>query len=367
MNLIYKEDWDETKERYNAWWAGENFGRCGMWVTAPRDEVPDEPVPPRPETPEERWTDLDYISALNEHTHRRTFYGGEAFPVWQAGYPGHKSLAAFLGCRITLDFDTGWIDPIWTGDDMDCQSLALDDHNPYFQYTIAEQVRSVEEAKGKSIPVISGAFGGCGDTLAWIRGSERLLYDVMDRPDQVREADQYLMDLWIQVYDRFHNLTREVTGGSTTWFPLWSSGKMYSTQNDFAYMISPKQFQHIFLPTIEKQLQYLDHSIHHLDGEGNFAHLDALCELPDLNAIQVLPGAGKPSPLHYMPILKRVQASRKNLHIMIPSGEVEMALSELSARGLFIHTSCESEQEARSLLSNAEKWSHDRLVGTSVV
>ena len=42
MNLLYKEDWEETKERYKAWWAGENFGRCAFWVTAPRDDAPDE-------------------------------------------------------------------------------------------------------------------------------------------------------------------------------------------------------------------------------------------------------------------------------------------------------------------------------------
>lgn len=36
MSLLYKDDWEEAKERYEAWWAGENAGRCGMWVNAPR-------------------------------------------------------------------------------------------------------------------------------------------------------------------------------------------------------------------------------------------------------------------------------------------------------------------------------------------
>ena len=102
MSLLYKEDWEETKERYRAWWAGEYFGRCALSVTAPRDGAPDEPPPPRPPTPEQRWGDLDYIAALNDHTHRSTFYGGEAFPTWEAGYPGSKSLPnrALLHDRI---------------------------------------------------------------------------------------------------------------------------------------------------------------------------------------------------------------------------------------------------------------------------
>ena len=38
---------------------------------------------------------------------------------------------------------------------------------------------------------------------------------------------------------------------------------------------------------------------------------------------------------------------------------IETALRELSARGLMIATSCETEAQARELLKNAEKWSHD--------
>ena len=116
MTLLYKDDWEETKQRYAAWWAGENEGRCGLWVTGSRAEPFDVPPPPSPpETPLGRWTDLDYHAARNEHFHAHTFYGGEAFPTWATGYPGHKTMAVFLGCSIELDFNTGWVEPILTG------------------------------------------------------------------------------------------------------------------------------------------------------------------------------------------------------------------------------------------------------------
>jgi hypothetical protein len=169
------------------------------------------------------------------------------------------------------------------------------------------------------------------------------------------------MDLWIEVFRKFHAVTGPVNdGGSTGWFPLWSPGRFYATQCDFAYMISPRMFRDIFLPALEKQLAFLDHAVHHVDGVGNFAHVDALCELPRLQALQILPGAGKPSPLHYLDVLKKVQSAGKNLHISIEAEEVRAALEQLSARGLFIETSCETEEEARALLKNAEKWSRDR-------
>ena len=185
MGLLYKEDWEETKERLKAWWAHENFGRCGLSVTAPRANPPPVAEPKMPPTPEERWTDLDYISALSDYYNSRTFFGGEAFPVWDGGYPGNKRLAVFLGCPIKLRFDTGWLDPILMGETIDYRSLRLDENNPYWQFTLQWLRRGAREAEGKFIPAV-GSFGGCGDTLAALRGTERLLYDLVERPDEVR-------------------------------------------------------------------------------------------------------------------------------------------------------------------------------------
>ena len=37
----------------------------------------------------------------------------------------------------------------------------------------------------------------------------------------------------------------------------------------------------IFLTAIERQTRFLDHTIYHVDGIGSFAHVPALCELPE--------------------------------------------------------------------------------------
>jgi hypothetical protein len=333
--------------------------RCAIWVTAPRDNVPRENPPPRPKDPVARWTDLDYLAALNDHSFRQTFFGGEAFPTWTGGYPGHCSIPAFLGCPTTLDFETGWWDPIVTGEEIDVRSLKIDRNHRWWKFTISLLERAVKECQGRSIPS-TGAFGGCGDTLAGIRGSDRVLLDVLDRPEQVRDAEEYLMDMWFEVFDAFYAITHDAAEGSTGWFPLWAPGKFYAVQNDFSYMISPELFRKIFLPVIERHTKFLDYSVYHVDGINAFRHVPALCELPRLQALQILPGAGKPSPLHYLDTLRYVQKAGKNLTISIDSTEVEEALSLLSARGLIIYTSCETEAEARDLIEKTKKWSKDR-------
>lgn len=357
--LTYKPDWPTAQEHFLAWWAGEAFGRCALAATAPRAAAP-ELTPPTiiPTDPVQRWTDLDFIAALNAYRHATTFYGGEAFPVWEGGYPGHTAIPAYLGCPTTLDMETGWWDPLLADDDWDITTLRIDPSHRWWQFALALLKRASQESAGASIPSI-GAFGGCGDTLAALRSTSRLLFDVSLAPDRVRQAELYLMEMWFEVYNTFYEIIRPAAGGSTCWFHLWSPGRFYAAHNDFSYMISPKMFNNLFLPAIERQTRFLDHAVYHVDGIGAYCHVPALLELPRLQALQILPGAGKPSPLHYLDTLRLVQAGRKNLHITIPPDEVETALSLLSARGLFIQTHCETEAQARYLLKMAEKWSHD--------
>jgi 5-methyltetrahydrofolate--homocysteine methyltransferase len=405
MQMEYKTDWEETKIRYLAWWAHEDIGRPLISVTAPRVDISDEPsskskiynrydintlklsrmgfepnILSKPVGISERytkdsildkskpldpdgilnyWIDLDYIAARNYYTMEHTFYGGEAFPVWTTvwPYPYHMSVPFFLGCPIDLGWYAGWLNPIVAGNGLeDVFKLKIDKTDNWWQFTLKALRRAAGESAGRCIPSI-GAIGGCGDTLAALRGTERLLFDVIERPEEVIAAENYLMDMWFDVYEEFYNILHDVSEGSTCFFELWSPGKFYAVHNDFAYMISPKMFCDIFLPIIERQTAFLDHSIYHVDGEGNFAHVPALCELPNLQTLQIGPGEGKPSALHYMDILKYVQNKKKNLWIHLLPEEIEAALANLSTKGLFINTYCNTEKEARDLLGNIGRWS----------
>jgi len=357
--LEYKPDWVETKEHYRAWWKHEYFGRCAIAAYAPRKNPPRVQEPPKPQSIHQQWYDLDLINLRRQYDMARTFYGGEAIPVWHGGYPGHTAIPVFLDAPLTLDWHTGWHDPILNDDEPDVRRLRIDTQHPNYLFAIETLQRAAAWSRGKCIVTI-GAFGGCGDTLAALRTTNRLLYDSIDRPEWVRDAELYLMDMWCEHYENLYRHIRDADEGSTCWFELWSPGRFYASQNDFSYMIGPEMFRELFLPALRRQLDYLDHSVYHVDGIGAFVHVDALCQLPRLQAIQILPGEGKPSPLHYMDVLRKVQGYGKNLHISIRAEEVKTALDNLSARGLFISTWCSSEDEARAMLANVEKWSRDR-------
>lgn len=358
--LKYLKDWDEVKDRYTKWWSREYFGRCAISITAPKDSVDLIKKPCLPDKIEDRWLDFDYLKAKNDFIMQTTYYCGEAFPLWNAGYPGWDFIAAFLGSKVDLKEETGWVHPlIEEGElvDYDFNNIKILPSNKWYKFAKALHEFAASCSYQKSIPSIQ-AIGGVGDILSGIRGSLKLLYDLMDYPEYVREFEMHLMKIWIEVYDEFYKITmKSAYNGVSNFFNLWAPGKFYAASNDFSYMISPKMYEDIFLPALNMQIDYLDYSIYHVDGINAFCHVDMLCNLPKLNAIQILPGAGKPSPLHYMDILKKVQKSDKNLHITIPPNEIKNALENLDARGLYINTYCKSEKEAKELLEGVGKWS----------
>ncbi|MEI6808218.1 MAG: hypothetical protein WCN95_05810 [bacterium] len=360
MKLLYKPDWEEAKDHLRLWWAHEYFGSCVMAVDAPRANPPAIPRPPDATTITEKWYDLDAISVRMDYWLSRTFYGGVELPMWCAGYPGIAAIPTMLGCPFRLDMETGWHDPLLADPDgFDIRSLRLDENHPAYQYHMNVLKRAVRESAGKSVPSI-GAFYHGGDTLAAVRGTQQLLLDCAERPEMVRDAEDWLMEMWCDFYERSYSVVRDATQGSACFFGIWAPGKTYGVSNDFSYNISTRMFRDLFLPAIERQTRFLDYSIYHVDGVEAFRHVDVLCDLPRLQAIQILPGAGKPSPMHYMEVLKKVQKAGKNLHIAIPPEEVKPALEQLSARGLYISTWAGTESEAHQLLQNAERWSVDR-------
>ena len=270
------------------------------------------------------------------------------------------SLATFYGSPLRLDRDTGWHEPILTGERLDVSGLAIDRDNPWwvFGLELAEHARTA--SLGKSLPAMC-AIGGVGDTLAALRGTERYLLDMLDDPVAVREAELALVDDWFEVYRVHSQILRNGDDWHAGWFPLWAPGTFYPLQCDVSYGISPDTFRECFVPALTKWAQGLDYTIHHLDGVGAFHLVEEVCRIEAIDAVQVLPGEGKPSPLHYLDTLRAVQRMGKRLHITIPSAEVRDALEVLSARGLCLEvTGVACESEARKVIEKAARCSVDR-------
>lgn len=107
--MIYKREWEQAQQRTLAWWEGEAIDRVCLQVTAPRSDTIDDPSLPDPADLDAHWTDVDSVLARGADTTRRTFCGGEAFPLFRPNL-GPDAFAAFFGAPLEfLDRRTTWV------------------------------------------------------------------------------------------------------------------------------------------------------------------------------------------------------------------------------------------------------------------
>ena len=68
---------------------------------------------------------------------------------------------------------------------------------------------------------------------------------------------------------------------------------------------------------------------------------------------------GHPPATAFIPELKRIQQAGKCLLISVSPAQIEPLMRELSSRGLYLLTSVATEDEARTLMKNVMKWTHE--------
>lgn len=366
MELAYKGDWPQARERYEAWWQGEIVDRAVIQVIAPRDplradELFDYFPKPGELSPEElfRWfTDPEQAIPRLERRIEAIYWGGEAFPV---AFPVSTRLvailAAYLGCpyRVFPGSNTGWADPII--EDWKRQpDLTFDPENEWWQISKRLLEAAAERAEGRyyvGIPDLNGP----GEIVARLRGTAELAMDLIDHPQEVKVAVEKVNHAWLRYWEACHGIIHQWIGGYIYWMSIWSESPSTDLQCDFSCMISPEMFEEFFLPAIEQQTEWVGRTIYHLDGPGAVQHLDALLALPKLDGIQWVPGAGAPPVSEWIPLLKRIQEAGKLLVLYCENWEVERLLAELRPEGVLLSTICSSVEEAEELLRKVERWS----------
>ena len=131
-----------------------------------------------------------------------------------------------------------------------------------------------------------------GDCIAAFRDPMNLAFDMHDNREAVKALLPRISADYFRLYDLFYHKLRQAGQPISTWLSLVSDGTYYVPSNDFSIMISTEMFEEIFVPGLAEECRFLDRSIYHLDGPGALRHLDTILAIPDLDALQFVPGAG---------------------------------------------------------------------------
>jgi 5-methyltetrahydrofolate--homocysteine methyltransferase len=198
---------------------------------------------------------------------------------------------------------------------------------------VRELTRTAVSRWGDRVCVAHTDLGGNLDIIASLRTTEGLLLDLYDAPEALAEVARAVTRLWLRYYDELYEMIRPAGRGTTPWAPIWSPGRCYMLQCDFAYMISPEMFERFVVPDLTTCCDALDAGFYHLDGSGQIPHLDLLLSIERLRGIQWVPGDGQPPPETWLPLLRRIRDGGKLCQLFVEPEGARTIVRELGGRG----------------------------------
>ena len=351
--LDLKPDAEEAFRHIEAWWNGELIDRVCIAVYAQKDNHTPREVP-KPPTIEEQWTNIDYVIESRAAEIESIAFLGDAIPKLRASL-GPSFITAALGCPLHFMPTTTWTEPII--EDWDTFADFSDyRENRWYKLSVEMMERVTEAAQGRFIAQMPDLHPG-GDGVASMRGNEKFLLDLYDKPDRVRWAMEHLDDMFCEMVDTYYRISTSRGQYGSMGFLTWGPGKTFPIQDDTLALVSPQMAKDMLLPSILRQARHVDHALFHLDGPEATDKLDMLLDAPEIHGIQWQPGAAHREMTQWIPLMKRILGAGKLLLAGCKATEVEPILSEVPAKGLRLVVNAQDEDEGRDILRRAARLS----------
>jgi len=352
LDLASKPDFDQAMARINAWYVQELIDRPPVRFSrhnADYDIVDDASLWPSQQA---RWYDVEYqVDRYLRQIEGKIFHG-ETFPVFWPNL-GPNFFAGLFGSRLEFGDVTSWADPILVDY---AQAIALDWQSEYLQKIDALTRHALARCEHRFMVGYTDLHPGI-DWLAALRGSEPLCLDLFDYPDEIKDILQLSTPNFLAIYDHFDAQLKAHHQLSVSWMAIPSFGRMHIPSCDFATMISPQQFRDFVFPALHEEVVAMTHNIFHMDGKGVARHLDAILELPKVQAIQWVQGVGTDQPiLQWIPLIQRIQAAGRSVVVDLTLAELEPLISAVKPEGIFLCLPSEGEEQELAILQRVAKW-----------
>ena len=349
--------WQQIKETYRQWWAGELERPIIPIQLAGRD-----PGRPKPKTPLlTQATCTDFSLAAEDIIDRIDYelstylYLGDAFPYFNMDCFGPGILAGMLGAKVDNSSGHVWFSPT---EDLPISEIhfAFNPDNVWYRRLQEIYAAGMERWQGMVLLGMTD-LGGILDVLSTFRPSERLLLDLYDYPEEVKRLTWEAHEAWHQAYVGLNEVLQPLNPGYSDWSGIYSDVPSYILQSDFCYMISPAMFNEFVKPELEAACQRLPRSFYHLDGVGQIRHLPYLLEIEALDGVQWIPGAGKPGCGEWPELYQQIQAAGKKIQVFEGGFDVlDTVVAQIgSSRGVQHHLmtgSIEEEANVRQRLAD---------------
>lgn len=349
MQLEFKPDFEEARQRWSAYWKGESDRPLVASV-----------VPKAGVTPVEAPGYLSGFSGEPEpvieqalawaQTHE---FLGEAIPFYSLEF-GPDQFSSFLGADMRLheySADTSWLVPFV--EDWDSAEIKFRPDSYWWRRTV-DFIRSMRAAFDGKLLISCPTLVAGLDCLAAIRGQQELAFDLVEHPEAIQRALARVRKAYEEILDALAVELDYATWGSINRHGFYSPGRTNVPQCDFSCMISREMFAEFQLPCLAHETEHLDHSCYHLDGQEALHHLEAICSLPRMHIIQWQPGAGRGQQHDWMDLHRRIDELGKGQYLGGNASSIEHLTRELKSKQLYFRTSIPKD-ELDTLLLKLER------------
>ena len=252
-------------------------------------------------TPEQIVDRIDYELSCRE-------YAGDAYPFFSMDPFGPGVTAAFLGADLVSAEHTVWFRP---HEIVPIEDLHFTYRFDNFWLCRLLDIYAAGMKRWRGEVVLSMAdLGGILDVLAVFRGTDNLLMDLYDEPEEVKRCVRELQQVWLSCFDAINEVLRGARGYSD-WSTILYDKPGYILQSDFSYMIGPDMFDEFVAWELDSTSARLPYAFYHMDGMGELPHLDRLLTIQGLEGIQWVPGEGEPLTRDWSDVYRRIEAAGK--------------------------------------------------------
>lgn len=348
MDLEFKPDFEETRQRWKSFWNGEN-DRPLVRIELPKPGI--KPV----EKPSCFWAiDGNFEPIINQllawaRTHE---FIGEAIPFFYVEY-GPDHFSSLLGADLKWNPSspgTRWCEPFVK----DWDNVHIQFRRDCFWYRrTVEFIRAVRKRCDGRLLVVGPTLVAGLDCLAAIRGVQNLLMDLILVPEKVKTALKDVCQAYKEILEALSVELGVEEYGSMNRHGMYSFGKINLPQCDFSSMISPKMFKEFEVPCLIQESKALDRVEYHVDGPGALVHLPAICGITDIDIIQYTPSpqeVGK----DLSGLYKEIDSLGKGQAIIANPEKIKYLSREMKCRKIYFQTEVKSRKEAEHLLRELE-------------
>ncbi|MBK8047215.1 MAG: hypothetical protein IPK16_08890 [Anaerolineales bacterium] len=354
LELESKPDFDEAMARIYAWFEQAIIDRPPVRFARHNAlyEEADAAAQARYPTLKEWWFDEEYqIERFLQQIEGKRFLA-ETFPIFWPNL-GPNVFAGCYGCLLEFGEVTSWAEPMlhdYT------QPVALDWNSEYIGKLDNLTQRALAICSGKFMVGYTDLHPGI-DWLAALRGSEQLCLDLFDEPDGVRTVIQRNPQDFHAFFNRYDAMLKAKRQLSVSWMGIPSFATMHIPSCDFATMISPAQFREFVFPVLYAETVGITHNVFHVDGKGVARHLDAILELPNIQAIQWVQGVGADRPImQWVPLIQRIQAAGKSVVVDLDRWELDAFMAAIAPEGIFLCLASDGEEDEHAVLRQVAAW-----------